>query len=164
MSAEQARGYESFHVNKGDREEIKIDSMFSIDLASFLKNQKKEEIKNRILKEYDEMHEPIPDSFELTSMVDAEINEMNFDSHDGILNLKKLLDDKEVLDIGNGTMHLLFKGSAPFVSYNQEGSEPIDMGLMEFLKRLNNTKAFSIEQIQELFDTTVTKHLHPDTI
>lgn len=130
--------------------EIDINRSFSIDLSAFFKNQKRADLKQSILEQYHKKQEHAPDNFKINELIDEEMGWETFEPQEALFNLKQLLKEKKVIEVGNDTLRLVGKGNGLYVSLTHE-TRTIDMGLMEFLKRLGGGKAFTTTECDELF-------------
>lgn len=139
-----------FPVEKSKKKDLNIDRSFSIDLSAFFKNQKRADLKQSLLEEYRKIQEHAPDNFKINELIDEEMGWETFEPQEALFNLKQLLKEKKVIEVGNDTLRLVGKGNGLYVSLTHE-ARTIDMGLMEFLKRLGGGKAFTTTECDELF-------------
>jgi hypothetical protein len=83
------------------------------------------------------------------------------ESESTLFNLKNFLKTKKV-DVGNNTLRLIEENGFPFVVLDYGSTEPLEMGLMEFLRNLDNTKGFSNDEAYTLFQKIIKENLHPE--
>jgi hypothetical protein len=159
MPAESFKGYEPKVVvidNKvTNREVSKIETnkTFSIDLSSFISKKQRE-----LQKQLAQLQEEDPEA-------QLDINEQMLlkilpEKEEALFNLKNFLDSKQTL-VGNKTLRLIEKSGFPFVILESDSAEPLEMGLMEFLRMLDKAKGLSNIEAYTLFHKTIDDNLHP---
>jgi hypothetical protein len=165
MAAESAKGFTPPEaspektLSEEEALEIKIKGNFRFDIASFF-IKKQREIQKKLV----QLKEENPEEKNPELKLDAEeqkIFKLQPESESTLFNLKNFLKTKKV-DVGNNTLRLIEENGFPFVVLDYGSTEPLEMGLMEFLRNLDNTKGFSNDEAYTLFQKIIKENLHPE--